>query len=299
MPLSIRPIDPASRPLFAGEVSGIDLRETMTPEEVAAVVEGMDKFAVLVFHDQKIDDAQQLAFSRNFGALELANADIRRDEDRRLHAEIADISNLGRNNDIMSRDDRRRLFSLGNMLWHSDSSFKATPAKYSLLHARALPKPGPLGNGNTEFADMRAAYDALDDDVKGEINDLVCEHSQQYSRGVLGFDFTEEERLRNPPVPQRLVRRHPGSGRRSLFLSAHAGAIRGMPVPEARALLRDLTEHATQRKFVYAHEWRVGDLVMWDNRAMMHRARRYDPSEVRELHRTTVTDDRPTLEQAA
>jgi len=295
MPLTIRPIDPVNRPFFAGEVSGIDLRAAMTPEEVAAIVEGMDKFAVLVFHDQKIDDEQQLAFSRNFGTLELANADIRRDEDRRLHAEIADISNLGRNNDIMSREDRRRLFGLGNMLWHSDSSFKATPAKYSLLHARVLPSK----DGNTEFADMRAAYDALDDDVKAEINDLVCEHSQQYSRGVLGFDFTDEERLKNPAVPQRLVRRHPGSGRRSLFLSAHAGAIRGMPIPEARALLRDLTEHATQRKFVYAHQWRLGDLVMWDNRAMMHRARRYDPNEVRELHRTTVADDRPTLEQAA
>ncbi|HEV2189276.1 MAG TPA: TauD/TfdA family dioxygenase [Stellaceae bacterium] len=299
MVLSIRPIDPINRPDFAGEVSGIDLRETMTPEQVAAIVEGMDKFAVLVFHDQQIDDEQQLAFSRNFGALELANADIRRDEDRRLAPEVADISNLGKGNGIMSREDRRRLFSLGNMLWHSDSSFKPTPAKYSLLHARILPKPGPLGNGNTEFADMRAAYDALDDDAKAEINDLVCEHSQIYSRGILGFDFTEEERLRNLPVPQRLVRRHPGSLRRSIFLSAHAGGIRGMPVPEARALLRDLTEHATQRKFVYAHEWRVGDLVMWDNRAMMHRARRYDPSEVRELHRTTVADDRPTLEQAA
>jgi alpha-ketoglutarate-dependent 2,4-dichlorophenoxyacetate dioxygenase len=299
MPLSIRPIDPVSRPFFAGEVSGIDLRETMPPDQVAAIVEGMDKFAVLVFHDQKIDDAQQLAFSRNFGTLEIANSDVRRDEDRRLAEEIADISNLGKGNAIMSREDRRRLFGLGNQLWHSDSSFKPTPAKYSLLHARVLPKPGPLGNGNTEFADMRAAYDALDDDVKAEINDLVCEHSQIYSRGVLGFDFTEEERLKNLPVPQRLVRRHPGSGRRSIFLSAHAGAIRGMPVPEARALLRDLTEHATQRKFVYAHEWRVGDLVMWDNRAMMHRARRYDPSEVRELHRTTVADDRPTLEQAA
>jgi alpha-ketoglutarate-dependent 2,4-dichlorophenoxyacetate dioxygenase len=195
----------------------------------------------------------------------------------------------------MSREDRRRLFSLGNQLWHSDSSFKPTPAKYSLLHARVLPEK----DGNTEFADMRAAYDALDDDVKAEIDDLVCEHSQQYSRGVLGFDFTDEERLRNPAVPQRLVRRHPGSGRRSIFLSAHAGAIRGMPMPEARALLRDLTEHATQRKFVYAHQWRLGDLVMWDNRAMMHRARRYDPSEVRELPRTTVADDRPTLEQAA
>ncbi len=299
MALSIRPIDPVNRPDFAGEVSGLDLRETMTPEQVSAIVEGMDKFAVLVFHDQKIDDEQQLAFSRNFGTLEIANADIRRDEDRRLAPEVADISNLGKGNGIMSREDRRRLFSLGNMLWHSDSSFKPTPAKYSLLHARILPKPGPMGNGNTEFADMRAAWDALDDDVKAEIEGLVCEHSQIYSRGVLGFDFTEEERLRNLPVPQRLVRRHPGSGRRSIFLSAHAGAIRGMPMPEARALLRDLTEHATQRKFVYAHQWRVGDLVMWDNRAMMHRARRYDPSEVRELHRTTVADDRPTLEQAA
>jgi alpha-ketoglutarate-dependent 2,4-dichlorophenoxyacetate dioxygenase len=295
MPLSIRPIDSVNRPDFAGEVFGIDLRETMTPQQVAAIVEGMDKFAVLVFHDQTIDDAQQLAFSRNFGTLEIANSDVRRDEDRRLAPEIADVSNLGKGNDIMSREDRRRLFSLGNMLWHSDSSFKPTPARYSLLHARVLPKAG----GNTEFADMRAAYDALDDDAKEEIEDLVCEHSQIYSRGILGFDFTEEERLKNRPVPQRLVRRHPGSKRRSIFLSAHAGAIRGMPMPEARALLRDLTEHATQRKFVYAHRWRVGDLVMWDNRAMMHRARRYDPSEVRELHRTTVADDRPTLEQAA
>ena len=295
MPLSIRPTDPVNRPDFAGEVSGIDLRQTMTQGQVGEIVTGMDKYAVLVFHDQQIDDGQQLAFSRNFGTLEIANADIRRDEDRRLAPEVADVSNLGKNNDIMSRDDRRRLFSLGNMLWHSDSSFKPTPAKYSLLHARVLPSK----DGNTEFADMRAAYDALDDDMKAEINDLVCEHSQQYSRGILGFDFTEDERRRNPPVPQRLVRRHPGSGRRSIFLSAHAGAIRGMPMPEARALLRDLTEHATQRKFVYAHQWQVGDLVMWDNRAMMHRARRYDPNEVRELHRTTVADDRPTLEQAA
>ena len=295
MPLQIRPIDLVNRPFFAGEVSGIDLRRTMTQGQVGEIVAGMDKYAVLVFHDQQIDDAQQLAFSRNFGTLELANADIRRDEERRLAPEIADVSNLGKNNDIMSREDRRRLFSLGNMLWHSDSSFKPTPAKYSLLHARVLPSK----DGNTEFADMRAAYDALDDDEKAEIADLVCEHSQQYSRGILGFDFTDEERRKNPPVPQRLVRRHPGSGRRSIFLSAHAGAIRGMPMPEARALLRDLTEHATQRQFVYAHEWQIGDLVMWDNRAMMHRARRYDPAEVRELHRTTVADDRPTLEQAA
>jgi alpha-ketoglutarate-dependent 2,4-dichlorophenoxyacetate dioxygenase len=182
------------------------------------------------------------------------------------------------------------------MLWHSDSSFKATPAKYSLLHARIIPGKG----GNTEFADMRAAYDALDDETREMCRDLVCMHSQIYSRGVLGFaEWSDEERARNQPVPQRLVRRHPGSGRRSLFLSAHAGEIVGWPVPEARAFLRDLTEHATQRQFVFAQEWRVGDLVMWDNRCMMHRARRYDPTEVRELHRTTVADSAPTLQQAA
>jgi alpha-ketoglutarate-dependent 2,4-dichlorophenoxyacetate dioxygenase len=182
------------------------------------------------------------------------------------------------------------------MLWHSDSSFKATPAKYSLLHARILPRK----DGNTEFADMRAAYDALDDETKELCRDLVCMHSQIYSRGTLGFDeWTDDELARNRPVPQRLVRRHPGSGRRSLFLSAHAGEIVGWPVPEARAFLRDLNEHATQRQFVFAQQWRVGDLVMWDNRCMMHRARRYDPGEVRELHRTTVADIAPTLQQAA
>ena len=177
--------------------------------------------------------------------------------------EVNDISNLDQHNRVLARDDRRRLFSLGNMLWHSDSSFKATPAKYSLLSARVDPEAG----GNTEFADMRAAYDALDEETKALVEDLVCEHSQIYSRGVLGFtEFTEEERRRNAPVRQRLVRRHPVTGRRSLFLSSHAGAIVGWPVPEARALLRDLTEHATQREFVYAHVWRQYDLVMWDNR---------------------------------
>ncbi len=296
MPLSIRPIDPVNRAFFAGEVEGIDLSRPAAPEDIAAIVAGMDKFAVLVFHDQRLDDEQQLAFSRHFGPLETADADIRRPEDRRLKPQIADISNLGKDDRILEREDRRRLFSLGNMLWHSDSSFKPTPAKYSLLHARIIPGKG----GNTEFADMRAAWDALDDELKAECKDLVCMHSQIYSRGQLGFsEFTEEERARNRPVPQRLVRLHPGSQRRSLFLSAHAGEIVGWPVPEARAFLRDLTEHATQRRFVYAHEWRVGDLVMWDNRAVMHRARRYDPREVRELHSTTVADCAPTLEQAA
>ncbi|HVC53474.1 MAG TPA: TauD/TfdA family dioxygenase [Stellaceae bacterium] len=296
MALSIRPIDPVNRRFFAGEVDGIDLSKTATDAEIEAIRKGMDEFAVLVFHDQRINDEQQLAFSRRFGTLEQANADIRRPEDRRLASEVADVSNLGRDEAILARDDRRRLFSLGNMLWHSDSSFKPTPAMYSLLHARVIPGKG----GNTEFADMRAAWDALYDETKAICRPLVCMHSQIYSRGQLGFaEFTDVERARNQPVPQRLVRRHPGSGRLSLFLSAHAGEIVGWPVPEARAFLRDLNEQATQRRFVYAHEWRVGDLVMWDNRAMMHRARRYDPNQVRELHRTTVGDIAPTLEQAA
>ena len=296
MPLTIRPAEPDRLPDFAGVVEGIDLRQPIGPDE-AAIAAGMDRFAVLVFHDQQIDDEQQLAFSRHFGPLEqAASHGIARQQQRGLAPEIADISNLGRANEILARDDRVRLFGLGNMLWHSDSSFKPTPAKYSLLHARIVPGKG----GNTEFADMRAAWDALDDETKALCRGLVCMHSQIYSRGVLGFEeWTEEERARNQPVPQRLVRLHPGSGRRSLFLSAHAGEIVGWPVPEARAFLRDLNEHATQRRFIYAHEWRVGDLVMWDNRCMMHRARRYDPSEARELHRTTVADSAPTLQQAA
>ncbi len=243
MSVTIRPIDSA-RPDFAGEVAGIDLRQPISPEEARAVDAGMDRYAVLVFHDQRIDDEQQLAFSRHFGPLEQATGDIVQGADRRLGMEVNDISNLDRNNNVLGRDDRKRLFALGNMLWHSDSSFKATPAKYSILSARVIPGSG----GNTEFADMRAAWDALDEETKALVKDLVCEHTQIYSRGVLGFtDFTEEERRRFAPVPQRLVRRHPVTGRRSLFLSSHAGAIQGWPIPEARALLRDLTEHATQR----------------------------------------------------
>ncbi len=209
---------------------------------------------------------------------------------------INDISNLDNDNHVLARDSRRRLFSLGNRLWHSDSSFKEIPAKFSLLSARLIPSAG----GNTEFADMRAAYDALDTETKTECENLVCEHSQLYSRALLGFsDFTDEDRARFKPVLQRLVRTHPSTGRKSLFLASHAGAIVGWPTPEARAFLRDLVEHATQRKFVYAHEWKQWDLVMWDNRATMHRARPFDPKEVRDMHRTTVASERSTMAEAA
>jgi alpha-ketoglutarate-dependent 2,4-dichlorophenoxyacetate dioxygenase len=256
----------------------------------------MDRYAVLVFHDQKLTDEEQMAFSVNFGALENARGgNITKPEDKRLREGMNDVSNLGRDGQPLERDSRQRLFNLGNMLWHSDSSFRPIPAKYSLLSARVV---NPIG-GNTEFADMRAAYDALDAPTKALIEDLVCEHSLMYSRGSLGMlDYSEGERAMFRPVRQRLVRTHPATGRKSLYLSSHAGGIVGMPMAEARILLRDLTEHATQPRFVYVHQWRVWDLVMWDNRQMMHRVRRYDDSHPRDMRRTTVAGDSPTIAQA-
>ena len=290
---AIHPIDPA-RPTFIGEVSGIDLTRRLTEEEVSAIHAGMDRFGVLVFHDQHFEDEQQIAFSRQLGTLEEATGDIMSEKDRRLSMDLNDISNLDKNGELLPRDDRRRLFGLGNLLWHSDSSFKDVPAKYSMLSARKI----PLAGGNTEFADMRAAYDALDDETKNEVHNLICLHSQIFSRGVLGFDdFTEAERAKWAPVRQGLVRRHPNTGQLSLYLASHAGGIEGWPMPEARSFLRDLNEHATQRQFVYAHVWRPWDLVMWDNRVTMHRARRYDPKEVRDMRRTTLTNEVSSLEQ--
>src|SRR6478736_10529709 len=295
MQIKIKPIDPVNRPFFAGEVSGADWRKVPSSEEAEAIHRGMDEFGVLVFRDQDINDEQQVAFSRALGPLETATGDIARPEERRLSMDVNDISNVDKDNKVVARDDRRRLFGLGNQLWHSDSSFKDVPAKYSILSARVIPGEG----GNTEFADMRAAYDALDEKTKQEVHDLICLHSQIFSRGILGFtDFTDAEREKWAPVRQRLVRRHPTTGRLSLYLASHAGEIEGWPVPEARAFLRDLTEHATQRKFVYSHVLRPFDLVIWYNRATMNRARRFDYKEVRDMRRTTVPNTVSSLEQA-
>jgi alpha-ketoglutarate-dependent 2,4-dichlorophenoxyacetate dioxygenase len=290
MAVSIRQI----HPVFVGEVSGMDLRQPLSRDEVAAIEAGMDRYAVLVFHDQNITDEQQIAFTRNFGEIEnSAGGNVTKPEEHRLNPLMNDVSNLGRDHKPLTRDDRRRLFNLGNQLWHSDSSFRAIPAKYSLLSGRIIAKKG----GNTEFADMRAAYDALDAETKALIEDLVCEHSLLYSRGLLGFEVTPEERAMFRPVRQRLVRTHPVTGRKSLYLASHAGTIVGWPMPEARALLRDLTEHATQPQFVYVHQWRQYDLVMWDNRQMIHRVRRFDEREIRDMRRTTVAGDALTVEQ--
>ena len=295
MAVSIRPL----HPVFVGEVAGIDCRRPLDPSQVAAIEAGMDRYAVLVFREQFLADDEQLAFTRHFGELEgyRTPGHIRRRDEQRLGPGMADFSNLDKTGNIIAADDRVWFFKLADRLWHSDSSFRPVPAKYSLLSGRVLPSWG----GNTEFADMRAAYDALDARTKAEIEELVCLHSLIYSRQAIGFtELTPEETAAFRPVRQRLVRTHPVSGRKSLFLSAHAGAIEGWTVPEARMFLRDLTEHATQHEFVYSHAWRPGDLVMWDNRQTMHRARRFDDRrEIRDVRRTTLAGDAPTIEQAA
>ncbi len=293
MSISIKELTPG----FVGEVSGIDITQPLTPAQAATMEAGMDRYAVLVYHDQPFTDDQQKAFSRNFGELEnTAGGNVTKAAERRLDYQMADVSNLGPDHKPLARDDRRRLFNLGNQLWHSDSSFRAIPAKFSLLSGRIVVDTG----GNTEFADMRAAYDALDDKTKAEIEDLVCEHSLIYSRGTLGFtELSDEEKQMFKPVRQRLVRTHPVTGRKSLYLSSHIGTIIGWPMPEARAFIRDLTEHAVQSRFTYSHKWKQYDLVMWDNRTTMHRVRRFDETKVRDMRRTTVAGDSVTVQQMA
>jgi len=286
MPVAVTSIPGA----FAGEVSGIDCAAPLSEADVRAIDAAMERHAVLVFHGQKLTDEQQIAFTKNFGELERYETPghIRKREQERLGRGIADFSNLTRDGAIMAPEDRVWLFKLADRLWHSDSSYRPVPAKWSLLSGRTIPPRG----GETEFADMRAAYDALDDEMKAEIEDLVCEHSLIYSREAIGFtELTPEEREHFRPVRHRLVRIDPKTGRKSLFLSAHAGAIVGWTLPEARMLLRDLVEHATQPRFVYRHRWRAGDLVVWDNRTTMHRARRFDRKDVRDVRRTTLAGD--------
>ena len=282
---------------FVGEVSGLDLRRPLTKDQAREIEAAMDTYAVLIFHGQDITDEQQLAYALNIGERENSRGGtVTKKEDYRLSSGLNDVSNLGKDGMPLPKDHRTHLFNLGNCLWHSDSSFRAIPAKFSLLSARVV---NPKG-GNTEFADMRAAYDALDVETRAQIDDLICEHSLMYSRGSLGFtEYSAEEKELVKPVLQRLVRTHPAHGRKSLYLSSHAGAVLGMSVPEGRLLLRDLTEHATQPEFVYVHKWKLHDLVMWDNRQTVHRARRYDQSQPRDMRRATVAGTEPTVRHQA
>ena len=281
----------------AGRITDIDARKTLTPAEVTRIEASMDAHAVTVLPGQDINDEQQLTFSRNFGPLEEGANSGARDQDLRLPVVFADVSNLDKDGQIAQRENKKRMAALANRLWHSDASFRVIPARYSILSGRIVPAEGP----DTEFADMRAAYDALDARTKAEIEDLVCEHSLIYSRGQLGFtEFLPNERVAMRPVRQRLVRTHPVTHAKSLFLASHIGTIVGWPQPEAMAFIRDLIEHATQEQFVYVHKWRPHDLVIWDNRTTMHRVRRFDDLHVvRDMRRTTTRSEGPTVAQQA
>lgn len=284
MGVNVTPLHPA----LGASVTGVDLRTPLDGAEVAAIQAAIDRFGMLVFPGQDLTDAQQIAFTRNFGELEnyRTSGHVRPRSESRLGAGISDFSNLDRHGQVLSPEDRVWLFKLGDRLWHSDSSFRPVPASYSLLSARALPSWG----GNTEFADTRLAYDTLDPRTRALVDGLVCRHSLMFSRDTIGFrDLTEEDRAAFRPVRQPLVRTV--NGRRALFLSSHAGEIEGWTVPEARDFLRELTEHATRAEVVYSHAWRMHDLVMWDNRVTLHRARRFDRLEVRDMRRTTVGGD--------
>jgi alpha-ketoglutarate-dependent 2,4-dichlorophenoxyacetate dioxygenase len=270
--ITVHPITPD----FAAEVGDVVLGKPLAADDLAAIRAAFTKYAVLVFPDQEFDDESQLDFARHFGPLETTVFKARKDHKLRLHENMADVGNLDAENRILETNDRQRLYNLGNRLWHTDSSFKRLPAYCSMLHARSIP---PIG-GHTEFADLRAAYDALPEATKRRIAGLV----------------TEREEFK--PVPQVLVRRLQDSGRMSLYIASHAGAIRGMADAEAKKLLEELTAHATQRQFVYSHRWRVKDLVIWDDRCTMHRGMEFDDQRfARDMRRATVSDVAPTCEQ--
>jgi tripartite ATP-independent transporter DctP family solute receptor len=273
---------------FAGEITGLDLRAPLDDEQIAAIRAALDRYAVLVIRGEPLGEDEQVAFAERLGEPETPET-LRRDANSRLkHRALSDISNLDADGKPRAADDRRRMYALGNRLWHTDGSFRAIPAEYSMLTAHSVTARG----GETEFADLRAAYDALDDARKAELATLEAEHSIFHSRAIFGYaDFTDEERAALPPVQHPLVRVHPGSGRSTLYLAAHAAHVVGMPVPDGRLMLHELTEHATQPAFVYRHEWRVGDFVIWDNRCTMHRGRPFDErNERRDLRRVSTRD---------
>lgn len=280
-------------PLFVARFDGLDLSRPMDEHIFRHVVSVLDQHAVGVFRGPALAEDVQIAFAGRFGMLE-ARTVLTTGVARRVNQRLADISNLDENNTPLAQLDRRRMFALGNQLWHTDSSFKRTPAKYSLLHAHAVTPEG----GETQFVDTRAAYDALPPKMKAKIESLVAEHSIFTSRAKLGFtEFSDEERRAMPPVHRTLVRIHPGSGRKALYLASHASHIVGWQVPDGRMLIHELMEHATQPQFVYTHRWTVGDLVIWDNRCTMHRGRPYDEANHRrDLRRATVEDLAPEMQ---
>lgn len=290
MAITLEPL----HPLFVAQVTGVDLRSPLPADVFAEIHAAFNQYAILVFPGQPLTDDEQLAFTKLFGPLETAPNYA--GKALRLGQEFTDISNLDHKGKLLDPKDRLNQYNLGNQLWHTDSSFKARRSKCSLLSAREIP---PVG-GETQYADMRSAYDALPDERKRALQGLVAEHSIAHSRSKTGFGgFNSDITTTLPPVPQRLVDFYPDSGRTSLYLASHASHIIGMPVEEGRALLEELIEFATQDQFVYTQNWKVGDLVVWDNRCTMHRGRPYDPEQRRVLHRTTVSDVHTSFEHLA
>ena len=279
-------------PLFAAEIGGVDLTRLLDDATFREIEDALDEHTILVFHDQRLDDGQQLAFSRRFGALETTTANVANDGKR---SEIADISNVGLDGKLMPLDSKPMKYRDANEMWHSDSSFKTVPAKASLLSAREVP---PI-DGDTEFASMRAAYAALAPETRAKIENLVAIHSYTYSRGLVDPDlFTPEQAAEVPPVRQRLIRVNPKNGRRALYVGSHASHVEGMPVEESRRMLQELLASATRPDFVYRHRWRQFDLVIWDNRAAVHRGCGWDKTRFRRvMHRTTVAGERSSLDE--
>ena len=292
MPLEFIPL----HPLFAAEARGIDLSQPIDAATAATIETAMNLHAVLAFRGQSLSEEQQLAFTANFGPMDPGRHLAVRQQRRLRHAEFADVSNLDEAGNVADRNHRRILSNMATRLWHTDSSYKRPAAKFSLLYCSAIPDWG----GETEFADMRAAYEALPPRLREEAEGRFAEHYVHHSRASLGFAPTPEETAGAlPPVTWPLVRTHAGSGRKVLYIGSHATHVVGLSLPEGRILLQDLLEHATQRRFVYRHEWRVGDLVMWDNRAVLHRGRRYNLAQKRDLRRSTVEDLASLAECAA
>ena len=282
-------------PHFVGEASPIDLREVHDEEALARIRAGLDRYAVLVFRDQRLTDEEQLAFAQRCdGELHRKTGASVVGKNRLGDEALTDISNVGEDGRILESASRRRQYSLANRLWHTDASFQDPPGRYSMLMARVVP---PVA-ADTELADTRAAYDALPEETKAALDGLRVHHSIAYSRQTLGFEFSEEELRQLEGAVHPLVRTFPATGRRSLYLASHASRVIGRPVPDGRLLLRDLMEHATQPEFVYRHAWRVGDFVIYDNRATMHRARPFaDTAHRRELRRVTTLDVAPPVRE--
>ncbi len=286
----------AITPDFVAEIYDVDLTQPVADADFTAIANAFWKYSVLIFPGQDITQPQQLAFAERFGPIERECTLDPKATPSRFDGAFSDISNLTHEGKIWGADSRQRMYKASNKLWHTDSSFKYLPALTSLLHARTAV---PIG-GHTEFADQRAAYDALTGKQKKAFEGLIVEHWIATSRKRSGFhDFNEDEKKRLPPVPQMLVRTIPQSQRKSLYVASHAGRIFGMPDIEGRALIDSLIAHVTQRQFVYTHRWRPNELVMWDNRCTLHRGTDYDDLRyVRDMRRVTVSDSANTCEQA-